>query len=103
MSDIYSEDSLKALAIESQRMLLLCQQKKIIVCQNFVDAMISIKYNYPHFAEQADKFIKEMKNYYEVIDWQEGTCADPTKWYEIVEYTIKESYGALFKEILERM
>lgn len=103
MSNLYSEETLKALAIESQRMVLLCQKKDISVCQKYIEAMHEIKYKYYFFIQRADNFIKEMKDFYEVLDWQIGTCADTTKWFGIVEYTIKENYGALFKEILERM
>ena len=102
MYGLYSEEALKQLTLESHRMLYQCQQKDRTVCNVFLDAMFSIKFRYPLFAEKADKYIKEMKEYYEIIEWKEGCRNDASRWYEIVDCTIRQSYGELFKFILER-
>ena len=103
MSNLYSEEALRELAIKSQNLIHLVEEKQRNVCRIVIDHMKELKILYPSFAERANKMITDMENLYEVIEWTESTGDDPTQWYEIVDYNIRNAYGSLFKIFLENL
>ena len=100
MSDLYNEQAIINLMQSAKQLLNMCQQKNIDVCNLFVETLKYLKTQYPSFASTADIEIERTKEYYDVMEWNEGTLRSNDKWFGVIEYNIKSSFGALYKIIL---
>jgi hypothetical protein len=100
MNDLYSEQALKNLLASSHEMLRMCKQKRMEVCQNFIEALKRLKTQYPSFATRAEQEINRAIDYYEIMELNEGTMSSNDKWFGVFEYNIQNTYGELFKIIL---
>lgn len=99
MSDLYNEQAVRNLMQTAKQLLNMCQKKNIEVCTLFIETLKYLKTQYPSFASKANIEIERTTEYYDVMEWNEGMLRSNDKWFGVIEYNIKDSFGALYKII----
>lgn len=97
----YSIDAFKMHMLISNKLLSMVKQKNRQVCLELINQLKKIKRDYPATRDKMDESISQMERTYETIEWAETTRYTKHTHYEIVDYVIRDSYGTLFKHMLE--
>lgn len=97
----YSIDAFKMHMLISNKLLSMVKQRNRKVCLELINQLKKIKRDYPATRAKMDESISQMERTYETIEWAETTGYTKHTHYEIVDYVIRDSYGTLFKHMLE--
>ena len=100
--EYYSLEAIKLYMSFSKKLLKMVEERNRKVCSEYVFYLTNMKRDYPELRAKMDDFIKQMNRTAETIEWAETTGYTKHKHYETVDYLIKESFGELFKLILEK-